>query len=89
MSTLVINFIDIYGDMKVKYSLDKEIISQAFVSKGEINGRLIYYFMPCERNEVISVVVTTPSGEEQEKNIDQFEDDLRTLHNKHVRFIYF
>ena len=91
MGMLLIDFIDIYGDMKVKYSLDGvgEIITQAFVSKGEANSKLAYYFMPCERTEVKCVVVTTPNEHEEEKNIDQFEEDLRTLHDKHVRFIYF
>lgn len=85
MSELIIDFvIDIHGHMKVKYSSDGEIITTAFVSRGEGSSGLVYYFMPCERTEVKSVEVHG-----QEHNIDNFEDVLRDVHENHVRFIYF
>jgi len=84
MNTLFIDFKDFYGEMKVKYSSDGEIITTAFVSKGEGSSGLIYYFMPCQRTEVKSIAI-----DGQEKNIDQVEDYLRDLHDEHVRFIYF
>lgn len=85
MSELIIDFgADINGDMKVKYSSDGEIVTQAFVSKGEGSSGLAYYFMPCQRTEVKSVEV-----HKQEHDIDHFENVLRDLHDKHVRFIYF
>jgi len=88
MTDITIQLSDLENDMIIHYFNSGDMLVASFISKGESENGITYYIMPCKRNEVQSVMITNPLGERREKNVDQFENDLRDIHNGSVAFIY-